>query len=103
GGALLPDRVYHDTFGPPDQLRHGGVGGTPLAPAFANLRAVGVRLDPCFANLGDVADADCENQLRITFQPLTFEDGHVVTGDEAVHAFYSVTREELAKLGRELI
>ena len=65
---------------------------------------VAFRIDPCFANIGPVTDASkCQNQLRIIYQAVTFQAGGAGTVDGAVHAFYSLSREELVGVVGELV
>lgn len=95
GGSLLPATTYERAFGPPGTLQ---IGGTPPAPALAGLRLVAMRFDPCFAALGPLEELDeatCKNQLRLIFQSVTLQNGKAVAGDDAVHAFYSISRDEL--------
>lgn len=93
GGTLLPKALYERAFGAPGTLQ---IGGTAAAPALAGLRLVAVRFDPCFAQRGEVRDeSSCKNQLRLIFQTLTFQGGRTVAADDAVHAFYSISREQL--------
>ncbi len=101
GGELLPKAIYEKAFGPPGTLQ---VGGTPAAPALAGLRLVSARLDPCFAERSATPDErTCKNQLRLIFQTLKFEGGRAVASDDAVHAFYAITRDELARAVRTMI
>ena len=100
-GELLPKAVYERAFGPPGTLQ---IGGTPPAPAQPGLRLVAVRFDPCFAQRGPVADEGaCKNQMRLVFQTLSFANGKTTAADDAVHAFYSLTREELTGAVRTMI
>ncbi len=93
GGTLLPKAIYERAFGPPGTLQ---IGGTPAAPALTGLRLVAVRLDPCFAQRGPAPDERaCKNQIRLVFQTLTFQGGRAVAADDAVHAFYAISREQL--------
>ena len=87
GGALLPQATF--------------AAAEVQGVAYQDLRVVSFRLDPCFAHIGPIEDpADCLNQLRVVFQPLTFADGEASAGDAAVHAFYSLTRDQfVAALG----
>lgn len=94
-GNLLPKTVYERAFGPPGTLQ---VGGTPAAPALAGLKLVAVRFDPCFANSNP-----CKNQMRLIFQTLTFAANKTTAADDAVHVFYSLTREELTGAVRKMI
>jgi hypothetical protein len=87
GGALLPESLFA-------QVNSRGV-------VYADLRLVAFRLDPCFANIGPIDDpSTCANQLRVIFQPLKFGNSATTTDDSAIHAFYSLTREQfLAAVG----
>jgi hypothetical protein len=78
------------------------VGTSDTAPLdYGTMRAVAVRIDPCFANVGPITDPDtCANQLRIVFQSLVInqQNGATQASDHAVHAFYSLTRDQLVEL-----
>ncbi len=89
---LMPQAIYEAAFGPPGTLQ---AGGTPAAPAHAALRLSAFRLDPCFAALPPVDDAACVRQLRLVLQSYRVKDGAVHADDNAVHAFYRLTRDEL--------
>ena len=69
--ARLPDLINQD---PDPKLR------------LSQLRVVGLRFDPCFAE-GD-APVPCRRQIRLVFQPLSTYRGDPITFDAAVHAFY---------------
>jgi hypothetical protein len=89
GGDLLPEALFA-------AVDSRGI-------VYANLRVVSFRLDPCFANVGPIVDpSTCQNQLRVIFQPLTFANGTTTTDDSAVHAFYSLTRDQLVAAVREI-
>lgn len=93
GGALLPADIYARGVGTV------GPGGTPIVDR-SKLRLVALRFDPCFASLTPIAETtDCQNQVRLVFQPLSA----VGAEDSAVHAFYSLSREELIATVREVI
>lgn len=83
-GALLPESLFasdQDEF-----------------IAYDDLRVVGFRLDPCFANVGPITDpSKCDNQIRLVFQPLSLEVGSNLASaeDAAVHVSYSITRDQL--------
>src|SRR5687768_12389564 len=94
-GAMLPKTVYERAFGPPGTLQ---VGGTPAAPALAGLKLVAVRFDPCFANSNP-----CKNQMRLIFQTLSFASNRTTAADDAVHVFYSLTRDELKGAVQKMI
>ena len=71
------------------------VGADGMAP-YENLRVVSVRLDPCFGDLHPTATTTtCKNQLRLVFQELAANGSSVTAFDSGVHAFYSLTRDEL--------
>jgi hypothetical protein len=60
-----------------------------------------VRIDPCFGNVGPITNPDtCANQLRIVFQSLVINNqtGATQASDHAIHAFYSLTRDQLVEL-----
>ena len=101
GGTLLPKTLYERAFGAPGTLQ---IGGTPAAPALSGLRLVAVRFDPCFAQRGAVQDESaCKNQMRLVFQTLTFQSNRTVAADDAVHAFYAISREQLTGAIRTMI
>jgi hypothetical protein len=83
GGQLLPQSIYYMTS---------------LPVEYASLHAVAFSLDPCFGALGTmIDDASCHNQLRIVFQPITFDasSSQAFVEDAAVHAFYEISRDDL--------
>jgi hypothetical protein len=105
GGPLLPAELYTKATGVPLTRPSG-----PLPPGadaqlyYDELRVVGLRIDPCFANIGPITDADsCKNQLRLVLQPVRFKSGAASVVDGAVHAFYSLTRSELTDLVKDII
>jgi hypothetical protein len=100
GGELLPRAAYEAAFGPPGTLQ---AGGTPAAPDHARLRVVSFRLDPCFAALGAIDHDACDNQLRVVLQTFELKSGVPLAADNAVHAFYRLTRAELTEAVRTLI
>lgn len=100
GGALLTPQVYEKAFGPPGTLL---IGGTPPAPLLKGLKLVAVRFDPCFAELNPTNEATCKNQMRLVFQTLSFKNNQTVAADDAIHVFFSLTREELKKAVQTII
>ncbi len=70
--------------------------------AWAQLRAVGVRFDPCFA--ATEMSGSCKNQVRIVWQPVSNDPAHPGTRamDAAVHTFYDVSRDELVGIVKRL-
>ena len=103
GGMLLPKDIYDTATGEdPDA---GPSPGGALPVPHAGLRVVAIRLDPCFANIGPVTDVGaCQNQMRLVLQPFFNDaDGHVKAVDTGVHAFYSLTRDELVSMVSELL
>lgn len=93
-GELLPEDVFARL------PRLVGEGATR-----EELRVVGVRIDPCFPGLGVEEAAGCWNQLRLVLQPVDArrpEEG-VHPKDAAVHAFYTLTREELTDAARAVL
>jgi len=100
GGALLPKTLYTKQF--PDPTGSGGV-GADVQMTYANLRVVAIRFDPCFAQIGPIADiSKCDNQIRLVFQSLSFDNGGSAV-DGAVHAFYRLEHDDLIAAVREVI
>lgn len=96
GGPMLPAKLYTDTTHQPKARTGPANIGSDVGLAYDDLRAVAFRVDPCFAKVGPVTNvASCKNQLRIIFQPVQVSGGSSSTVDGAVHAFYSLSREEL--------
>lgn len=83
-GALLPQ---DDTAGrlPLDAM-----------DTYADLRLIGVRLDPCSARGG------CTSEVRAVFQPILNGPRGPFVGDGAIHVFYAVPADELLELARHL-
>jgi hypothetical protein len=73
--------------------------------AYDGLYAVAFRLDPCFGQLGAITDpSQCANQLRVVFQPVVYDDGSgPIAQDAAIHAFYSITREQLLDIASAIV
>ncbi len=91
GGALLPQATL--------AAAQVGIDSTQL-------HAVAFRFDPCFGQLGAITDpSTCDNQLRVVFQPIFVgTDGDITTAaDQAVHAFYSITRDQLIAAVDEMV
>ena len=86
GGELMPQSVFAHV--PPLVF-----GQSP----YDRLYVTSVRIDPCFAALTDQG-AGCKNQIRMVLQPIAAGDETSAphAEDAALHAFYSVTREDLA-------
>jgi hypothetical protein len=92
-GTLLPKEVYQQI--PIAGSGPAAVGANGTAP-YENLRVVSIRLDPCFGDLHPTATTTtCKNQLRLVFQELAADGSSVTAFDSGVHAFYSLTRDEL--------
>jgi hypothetical protein len=91
GGQILGARVYEQAFGPPGTLQ---AGGTPAAPLLGGLKLVAVRFDPCFAERRVTDEGACKNQMRLVFQTLSFKSNQTSAADDAVHVFFSLTRDE---------
>jgi hypothetical protein len=109
GGTLLPSSLYTKATGAPltPPTKPLPPGASPSL-AYSTLKMVAFRVDPCFANVGPVTDdASCKNQIRIIFQGLSYANGVATAAnssatDGAVHAFYSLTRDELVALVGEI-
>jgi len=61
---------------------------------YAIMRVIGMRFDACFP-----APAGCEPQIRLVMQPIT-PTGDAL--DSAIHLFYRLTEEEIAKVVERL-
>jgi hypothetical protein len=64
-----------------------------IEDSLGKLRAVAVRLDPCFKMSGV-----CVPQIRMIFQPMLKLRTDVKTQDAAVHSFYNLTQLEFDQL-----
>jgi hypothetical protein len=88
-GPLLPEALYQQD--------------ESSLLSYDNLRVVGMRLDPCFANIGPITDpSTCDNQIRLVFQQLDFEDDTTGAEDGGVHVLYSLTRDQLVAAANEI-
>lgn len=87
GGPLVPRALYDRTV----PLL------TALMPdeAYARLRAVSARIDPCPQR---ITDQTCRPQLRLVFQPISGDGASTTTEDAALHAVYELPTEELGPL-----
>jgi len=86
-GQLLPENIVPGMPYPLDV--DGG--------SYADLRVVGVRLDPCSARGG------CSSEVRVVYQPIV---AHTVMGeaaDGAVHVFYAVPADELRYMLEQIL
>ena len=100
-GTLFPKAVYQRI--PIAGSASGAIGADGTAP-YENLRVVAMRLDPCFAELHPAATSTtCKNQLRLVFQELAAKGAGVEAFDSGVHAFYSLSREELLSVVAEIV
>jgi hypothetical protein len=97
-GQLLPESLYQGV-GPIAGSTGDGLPGSQPVARYEDLRIVALRLDPCFASLQPPADGEgCQNQLRLIAQ----EVGEGGAEDSALHLFYSVSRQELVDLARDI-
>ena len=71
---------------------------------YQELRAVALRIDPCFASLDpDPQGSGCAAQIRLVFEEVTLSDTNAPTAfDSGVHALYSLTRAELLTLAQSI-
>jgi hypothetical protein len=100
-GTLFPKAVYQ--LNPVTGSKATAVGADGKAP-YENLSVIAMRLDPCFAELHPTATlATCKNQLRLIFQELRVDGSAVGAFDSGVHAFYSLTRQELLSVATEIV
>jgi hypothetical protein len=100
-GALFPKGVYDRI--PIAGSASAAVGSDGMAP-YENLRVVAMRLDPCFADLHPApTTTTCKNQLRLVLQELGVQGSVVQAFDSGVHAFYTLSREELLSVVAEIV
>jgi hypothetical protein len=69
-GDLVPAAAFSQIPGPLDP-RTGRATSRAGEAGRAGLSLVGLRLDPCFANRGDVPESSCKNQARLVFQGIS--------------------------------
>jgi hypothetical protein len=94
-GVLLPSALYDGVSHILGSSGTGNAIGGDQTADYANLRVVGMRIDPCFASLEPPVDGlDCENQLRLVVQEAQVGK----TYDSALHLFYSISRAEVLEL-----
>ncbi len=85
GGALLPRTVF-------DRIGRPVFSSVPDDQEYDALRAVAIRVDPCFTT---AIGSACQAQIRIVFQTLAADrtDG---TNDGAIHALYNLNSDQFA-------
>lgn len=101
-GELVPAAAFALVPGPLDPRPNAATMGRGEAGR-AGLRLVGVRIDPCFGDLGDIPDARCPNQIRLVFQGVRSEGVQARADDGAVHVFVALDRAELLAFAREIL
>lgn len=101
-GDLVPAAAFAQIPGPLDP-RPGRATSRAGEAGRAGLFLVGLRLDPCFAALGDVPASSCKNQARLIFQGVRAENGKALGDDGAVHVFIDLDRAELLTFLREIL
>lgn len=83
-GPLVPEALY----------------SVAAAMPYDELRVLGMRLDPCFDQVGPIDQAaSCDNQLRLVFQAF---DSPGEPFDGGVHVMYRLTRDELMRMAGEI-
>jgi hypothetical protein len=108
GGVLLPAELYTGATGQPKTRPTAPPPpGSGAVMPWDELRAVAFRIDPCFANIGPITQPEsCRNQLRVVFQSIpasSSSTGGLIAVDGAVHAFYSLDRDELLGLVKDIV
>lgn len=83
-----------------------GPGGGPSSAAqkadeHARLRAVAMRVDPCFPSLS-LPGAQCRRQVRLVFQMMLDSGERWSAMDVGVHAFYDLPAADFDRLARRL-
>lgn len=99
-GALLPDSVLAGGQVPELDER------SPIASAAerrASLRVVAVRFDPCPGVLLPAQDVSaCTPNVRLVFQSMRVQRGAFGAADGALHAFYSLNKEDFSSIVAKL-
>jgi hypothetical protein len=96
-GELLPKTTFDKI---PRLLPDAGAPG-----AREEMRVLSLRIDPCFPGLGVEDPGGCKNQIRLVFQPVQapFPDEAIDAKDAAVHAFYTMSRDEFSEMAKEIL
>lgn len=68
--------------------------------SFKDLRALGMRIDPCFKSTA--TQSHCEREIRIVWQPVVVEDSKITTRDAAIHTFYLLSDTQWSELLKSL-
>jgi hypothetical protein len=72
--------------------------------AYADLRVVAMRVDPCFGSLApDPSGAGCTAQIRLVLQEVRWADAGASVFDSAIHAAYDLSRDQFLALARALV
>jgi hypothetical protein len=108
-GTLVPQALYTSVAELPGSTITGapplnGLAGYSIA-SYDDLRVVSVRIDPCFAVMHpDPHGAGCPPQVRLVLEEVRATDGGAPQAfDSALHAIYSLPRNELLTLARKLV
>jgi hypothetical protein len=98
-GVLVPADLYNNVM----TTALANISGQGF-PAYADLRLVAMRIDPCFASLApDPHGVGCAAQIRLVFQAIDWNSSGAWASDSGLHAFYSLTRGEFLALARALV
>jgi hypothetical protein len=102
----LPDTI-DQLIQPSEQAAYGVLYPEPLLPvaigpvdvgiAYADMRLIAVRLDPCSAR------KNCNSEVRVIFQPVVDDGGSPTVADGAIHVFYGMPRAELLSFLDEIL
>ena len=108
-GILVPQALYTSVAELPGSTLTStaptnGLAGYSIA-SYDDLRVVSVRIDPCFAVMQpDPHGVGCPPQIRLVLQEVRATDGGAPQAfDSALHAIYSLPRNELLTLARKLV
>ena len=63
---------------------------------YSQLRALGIRLDPCFPFAPP--QTGCQAQIRLVWQPIGQKGSVMAAEDVSVHVFYNLTKAELIEI-----
>lgn len=67
---------------------------------YSAMRAVGIRIDPCFTE--GHGPVKCQTQIRLIWQPLSVTGNETSTIDASLHTFYQLSEPEFKSLVVEL-
>jgi hypothetical protein len=104
-GVLVPSALYASA-GPITGTTLADDAGDEVFAAYADLRLIALRIDPCFASLApDPHGEGCTAQIRLVFQEVGWDTVNAVpvVFDSALHVFYELTRGQFLAMAQALV